>query len=76
MKTTRKAEGTRGFVGHKRSYWGRLPLRDDGVIFVQDIAGHRSVRTTEIYTHVSKKEIKKIRSPIESILQPKRSNTK
>ncbi|MDG6999882.1 MAG: tyrosine-type recombinase/integrase [Nitrososphaerota archaeon] len=44
--------------------------------FIQELLGHRSVRTTEIYTHVSKKEIGQIRSPIEWIIQPKGTKTK
>jgi site-specific recombinase XerD len=39
--------------------------------FIQELLGHRSVRTTEIYTHVSKRTIGTIRSPIEKVLQPK-----
>jgi site-specific recombinase XerD len=44
--------------------------------FIQELLGHQSVRTTEIYTHVSRKEIGQIRSPIESIIQPKGTKTK
>jgi site-specific recombinase XerD len=44
--------------------------------FIQELLGHRSVRTTEIYTHVSRKEIGQIRSPIEWIIQPKGTKTK
>ncbi len=44
--------------------------------FIQELLGHRSVRTTEIYLHVSKKEIGQIRSPIESIMRSKGAKTK
>jgi site-specific recombinase XerD len=41
--------------------------------FIQELLGHSSVRTTEIYTHVSKRTIGTIRSPIEQVLQTKRT---
>jgi len=31
---------------------------------IQSIAGHSSVKTTEIYTHVSKKMLNKVKLPI------------
>jgi len=33
--------------------------------YIQELLGHQSLRTTEIYTHVSNRQISKIRSPIE-----------
>lgn len=35
--------------------------------YIQDILGHSSSKTTEIYTHVSSEEVKKIVSPIEKL---------
>jgi site-specific recombinase XerD len=36
--------------------------------YIQELLGHKSSKTTEIYTHVSKKDISKIKSPLDSIL--------
>jgi len=36
---------------------------------IQEILGHKSSKTTEIYTHVSKTGIARIRSPLDTILE-------
>jgi integrase len=38
-----------------------------GLRQIQEVLGHSSIKTTEIYTHVSNKEIAKIRSPLANL---------
>jgi site-specific recombinase XerD len=40
--------------------------------YIQELLGHSSVKTTEIYTHVSRRHISTLRSPIEQIMRPRR----
>lgn len=36
--------------------------------YIQELLGHKSSKTTEIYTHVSNRELSKIKNPLDSIL--------
>ena len=38
------------------------------IMSIKELLGHSSIRTTSIYTHVSKKQISKIQSPLDKLL--------
>jgi len=37
--------------------------------YIQELLGHKSSKTTEIYTHVSNKDIGKIKSPLDNLFE-------
>jgi len=41
--------------------------------YIQELLGHKSSKTTEIYTHVSSKDFMRIRNPLDQILEEKKS---
>ena len=51
----------------RHTYATHLHKGGTEIRYIQELLGHQSSRTTEIYTHVSNREIKEIRSPIEDM---------
>jgi site-specific recombinase XerD len=40
--------------------------------YIQELPGHKSSKTTEIYTHVSSKDFMRIQNPLDQILEEKK----
>jgi integrase/recombinase XerD len=64
-KTTIKKPVTLHWLRH--SYATHLLESGTDLRYIQELLGHSSSKTTEIYTHVSNKELQKIVSPFDSL---------
>ncbi len=51
----------------RHSYATHLHESGLDIRYIQELLGHRSTRTTEIYTHVSRRNLVAVRSPIEDL---------
>lgn len=70
FKQSLKRAGIKKDVGvHclRHSYATHLHESGLDIRYIQELLGHKSTRTTEIYTHVSRRNLFAIRSPIEDM---------
>lgn len=51
----------------RHSYATHLHENGLDIRYIQELLGHKSTRTTEIYTHVSRRNLVAVRSPIEDL---------
>jgi integrase/recombinase XerD len=56
-----------GIHSLRHSYATHLHEGGLDIRFIQELLGHKSTRTTEIYTHVSRRDLLSIRSPIDDL---------
>lgn len=74
--TAKKAGLSRTVTPHMLRHSFATHLLEQGVDLrhIQILLGHASSKTTEIYTHVSKKSLANIKSPLDQFIETKRVN--
>ena len=73
VERTRQSAGIRkAFSAHTLRHSFATHLLENGtdLRYIQELLGHKSSKTTEVYTHVTRRDIARIKSPLDSISRP------
>lgn len=71
-KSGKKKEVTIHSLRH--SFATHVPESGVDLRYAQELLGHKSSKTTEIYTHVAMKNLRKIKSPLHLVLGGSKKN--